>query len=262
VRCFRRAFRRELILRYLTSKPIRTNVPGLGTPRSASALGTIRTINYVGLAPIEELIARCQPLLNCLLFFAGSYITVRHPPQCLQWIGIPNDLLAVSDDAQRRFVRLWIYTGTCALVFATIDGRGSRRIFAALAFPCLPALAILAGAVAVRVSTVLPPSADDMTWAMVLRSFMFGMSAALLMCLPTEFLYHTRATAIAGFAMILAIAQEAAKTFHRSASMPSYAALLLEACSYATFLLVASVLHALLSHHLSGRSRRALPKAA
>ncbi len=201
------------------------------------------------------MIARCQPLLNCLLFFVGLYIAVQHPPQYLVWLGIPIRLLAVSGDWQASLLKFAIYLLSCGLVLAAVDGRGSRRVFAALVFPFLPPLGIFVDAVATRVSGAIPVAGNAAAWAMLLRGSLFGITAALLITVPATFVYRRRVTAIAGLALAPVVARQTAAALYGSAGVSSYQHLLLQGCRYATFLICVTMLSSLLCLHLMPEDR-------
>jgi hypothetical protein len=208
---------------------------------------------------VESTLAHCQPLLNCLLFFLGSYVAVRHPPQYLGWIGIPHQLLVVSDAWEPLIVKLGIYLGSCLLILAAVDGAVPHRIFAALLFPFLPSAGIAVSTLATRAATLFSPATDEV-WATIARSSVFGLTAALLVCLPLLLFYRARATAIAGLVLMPAAARTAAAKMQQLASTGPYWGLLLQSWSYVWFLIVVALLceaikRVALTHDWRGRSR-------
>ena len=195
---------------------------------------------------LEECISRCQPVLNCALFFVGLYVIAQRPPRYLSWLGIPGRLLLTSESWQSCVVKLTFYIGSCTLVLAALDGRGSRRIFSALLFPLLVPFGAIVDAVAARASSAVPWSAVSGELAMVTRGAVFGIIAALLIVVPLTFLYRRRVIAIAGLVLIPVVARDAAKALYGGA----YQSVLLQLSCYVSFLVCVEALSGLLRRHL------------
>jgi hypothetical protein len=232
--------------RHPTGKLRHIGAPGWRSAGFGSAQGTVHAFTLVWGARVERMLAHCQPLLNCLLFLVGVYTAAQHPPKYLTWIGIPQQLLAASDDWQPLVAKLGMYIGVCALILATIDGAGSRRIFASLSFPFLLSAGETVSALATRASMLVPLSSGDMLWATLVRGSLFGLTAALLLCLPITFIYRTRVTPIAGLLLMPAAARAAAKQFYWVSANSSYLHLLLQGWSYIAFLIVVGLLYKLM----------------
>jgi hypothetical protein len=198
---------------------------------------------------VDEVIARCQPVLNCLLFFAGVFIVLQHPPSYLSWLEIPSRSLTVSGDWQPS-VGLAMYVGSCAVVLAALDGRGSRRVFSALLFPFMSWFGGTVDVLATRVSVVIPSATANVTWVVVVPAAIYGITAALLIVLPTTFLYRGRVVPMAGLVMIPAIARDAAESVRSNAGVALNQSVLFHAHRYASFLILVWVLSSVLCRHV------------
>lgn len=231
----------------LTTRLTHTVIPYSRARSAATSKIALRQLTFFWQTRIGHAFSRCQPLLNCLLFFIGACTAARRPSPYLCLLDLCPGLLEGSEDCQ-SLANLCIYIGSFALIFAALDGQKSRRIFVALLFPFLLPVGAMAGAAATRVAAAVPIAASNVLMAMIVRGPLYGLTAALLVGLPMIFLYRVRVTPIAGLVLIPSAGEG---LFQADGRDPD---LVLFVWGYISFLIFTGVFQALLNRFASSRA--------
>ncbi|MDB6046438.1 MAG: hypothetical protein JWM63_4989 [Gammaproteobacteria bacterium] len=187
--------------------------------------GLIWAIDCVWAIRMERFLSKTPPPLNCALLFVGLYLTIHYLLTHLAWYGLPPRRFEFLDDSLRGFLKLAIFIGLVGLVAVATPGSPRRRVFAALAFPFLGLLGILATAFGLQIVNGLTLLEGNPAVAIIMRGLIFGLIVAALLSLPSVLLYRARAASIAALALVPAIAKTTWTMGQPHQSLHAYASL-------------------------------------
>ena len=178
-------------------------------PNGVEAL--IWALGCVWAIRVERSINEPRPELNCVLLFAGLYLTVHYFLTHLTWYGLAPDRLDFFT-VPRAFLKLAIFFCVTGVVAFVTPGRRSRRLFAALVFPFFGMLGLMSVAAGFQVVNAIMPQPGNPGAEVVLRGLggpVFGVIVATLLALPCVLLYRATAMPTAVLALLPAIARRA-----------------------------------------------------